>query len=378
MTIAPVRPRARQSRVGRRLAIVVVAAIMLTATVVISSPAGAATCNPLAALLHMCARPPAPATPPTSTPSYFSMEKGLPAGLGLDPAYAPSIGIPAPAGSAAASTPATAAPCGGVVPLKANRAPWRCTFADEFSGTSLNPAKWSPQLTTSTGFTSGTGAGTACYVNNPGNISVGGGALALTVRKESTPVMCLNGNSDFRTYFTAGGVTGIGKFSQAYGRFDVRAAFPATTLRGLQSSLWLWPNDPFKYGAWPSSGEIDLAEYYTSRPGFMVPTVHYYPAATRNVAKGINTTTNAFCHFDQPSQFHNYTLIWTPSLLSVYYDGTLCLFDHWQPASMTAPAPFDSPFFVTLTSALGIGANSYTAATQLPATTKIDYVRVYA
>jgi beta-glucanase (GH16 family) len=378
MTITPPRPPARRSTVGRTLAVVAGTAIMLVSVVVVPSPAGAAGCNPLAVLLHMCAAPKPPPTP-TTTPSYFSMEDGLPADVGLDPDYAPAFSIPAPAGSASASTPAAGSgPCGGVLPTKDDGASWQCTFSDEFSGTSLDTTKWSPQLTSTTGFTSGVSSATACYVDSPNNISVGGGALSLTVRKEPSPVSCQQGSSRFGTRFTAGGVTGLGKFSQTYGRFDVRAAFPASTLRGLQSSLWLWPNDPLQYGLWPASGEMDIAEYYTSRPGFVVPTMHYYPTAEHDVAKGINTTTDSYCHFDEPGQFHNYTLIWTPDLLSVYYEGTLCMFDHWRPANVTAPAPFDSPFFLTLTSALGIGVNSYDAyKTELPATTQIDYVRIY-
>lgn len=351
---------------------------MLASTVVVPQPAGAAGCNPLAKLLHLCRPAPTPNPTPSPLPSYFSMEDGLPASIPLDPDYAPALAIPAPDSSAYASSPGRPGACGGQAVAREDGKAWQCTFSDEFSGSSLNQANWSPQLTQTTGFTSGNGYATACYVDSPDNISVGGGALSLTVRREPSPIACQNGNSDFRTQFTAGGVTGVGKFSQTYGRFDVRAAFPASTLEGLQSSLWLWPDDPFKYGPWPGSGEIDIAEYYTARPGFVVPTVHYYASSERDTAKGINSTTDAFCHFDTPGDFHNYTLIWTPDLLSVYYDGTLCMFDHWKPVTMAAPAPFDSPFFLTLTSALGIGPNDYDAnRTQLPATTKIDYVRIW-
>ncbi len=361
------------------MAVTATAGSLLASVAVSAAPAGAATCNPLARLLHLCAAPAPPPPPPAPipTPAYFSMDDGLPANLVLDPDYAPARSIPAEPASSAPSTPSTGAPCGGATAAKADGTAWVCTFSDEFSGTGLNPASWTVQRTDQTGVRSGSGDATACYLDSPNNVSVSGGALSLTVRKEAAPFAC-PGSNGFTTSFTAGGVSGMGKFSQTYGRFDVRAAFPASTLQGLQSSLWLWPNDPYKYGLWPASGEIDLAEYYTSRPGFVVPTLHYYPSSAPDIAKGTNTTTDAFCHFNSPGDFHDYTLIWTPDLLSVYYDGTLCLFDHWQPSTMTAPAPFDSPFFLTLTSALGVGANVYDAArTQLPATTKIDYVHIW-
>jgi beta-glucanase (GH16 family) len=385
--------RAFRSRVASVLAVVTLTCAVLATTAVASSPAGAATCNPLMQLLRMCTAP-AP-----TTPAYISMEDGLPASLldpdpctpdlqaagqcrptHLDPAYTPALSIPAEPSSTVPSAPARpGAACGGVHPAKADGAAWRCTFSDEFSATALDRSKWTPQLTQQTGFTTGSGAATACYVDSPNNVRVRGGALELTVRKEAAPVSCSAGQSVFTTNFTAGGVSSIGSFSQTYGRFDVRAAFPAAVLQGLQSSLWLWPDESMKYGPWPASGEIDLAEYYTVRPGFVVPTFHYYAdPLQQETAKGINTTSQSFCHFDEPASFHDYTLIWGPDLLSVYYDGTLCLFDHWRPALMTAPTPFDSPFFMALTAGLGVGSNYYDVwRTKLPATTKVDYVRIW-
>jgi hypothetical protein len=44
---------------------------------------------------------------------------------------------------------------------------------------------------------------------------------------------------------------------------------------------------------------------------------------------------------------------------------------------VASPAPFDQPFFLSLTQALGVGTNSPTASTPLPATTLVDYVRVW-
>ncbi|MFN2559953.1 MAG: family 16 glycosylhydrolase [Jatrophihabitans sp.] len=376
MSITPSLPPARRKRSARALTALAVAVTTVASVVALPTAAGAATCSPLFALLNMCTMP-APA--PAPAPAYFSMDDGLPANLGLDPAYAPALSIPAEPSTSAPSTPTDPTqPCGGDEPTKPDGTAWTCTFSDEFSGTTLNTAKWSPQLTSQTSFTSGSGLATTCYVNSPNNIAVAGGALALTVRQEAGPFLCGPAGSQFASYFTAGGVSSQNKFSQAYGRFTIRAAFPSSVLQGLQSSLWLWPNNAFKYGPWPQSGEIDIAEYYTSRPNFVVPTVHYYPTAEQDTSKGINTTTDAFCHFDDAGRFHDYTLTWTTNLLAIYYDKTLCMFDHWKPYGLTAPAPFDSPFFVTLTSAIGNGADSWLpGVTQLPATTKIDYVRVW-
>jgi hypothetical protein len=51
--------------------------------------------------------------------------------------------------------------------------------------------------------------------------------------------------------------------------------------------------------------------------------------------------------------------------------------DNWKPL-LAKPAPFDQPFFLALTQALGIGGNAFNpATTPLPATTQIDYVRIW-
>jgi hypothetical protein len=48
------------------------------------------------------------------------------------------------------------------------------------------------------------------------------------------------------------------------------------------------------------------------------------------------------------------------------------------PSNVQSPAPFNQPFFVALTQALGVGSNAYNPAlTPLPATTTIDYMRVW-
>ena len=333
-------------------------------------------------------------------PPYISMEKGLdPSVLGpdsctslmntlgqcspthLDPAYAPPLGIDREPATNRASTPSKRnAACGGERPRKANGKRWTCTFDDEFSGKRLDRTKWEVQLTSATNFTSGQDATKTCYVDSPKSVAVGGGELRLMVRKTKRFSCVQGGNKPpYASSFISGGVDTLGMFSQAFGRFEIRAAFPKSRVRGLQSSLWMWPDDPLKYGPWPASGEIDIAEYYTGRPGFVVPTLHYNAnPAQHSTAKGINATQDAFCHFDHPGQFHDYTAVWDPKTISIYYDGTLCLFDHWRPLALKAPAPFDAPFFLVLTAGLGLDANSYAGAKdQLPATTRVDWVRVW-
>lgn len=262
----------------------------------------------------------------------------------------------APASSVA--TPAsTSSPCGGNPLGVAGH--WKCSFDDEFDGTSLNLANWQPQLTANSGYVTG---GPDCYVDNPDTISVSGGHLNLSALRV-TPFPCAAG---YDSSYQVGMVTSSKLFSQTYGVFEVRAKVPAATVPGLQETLWLYPQN-LTYGAWPASGEIDFAEFYSQYPNLDVPYIHYNYSSTDPNVTAYNCSIN-------PSQFNTYGVDWTPTSITVLYNGNVCLTDSW----LNGPAPFNQPFFIALTQALGLsGSNAVNANTPLPATTQIDWVRAW-
>jgi len=266
--------------------------------------------------------------------------------------------------------------CGGQPTLVADGMTWDCTFDSEFSGTSLDTTKWMAVTTAATGYTSGL---TACFVNSPDNISVGNGYLSITARKEAEPFICYDPYGDFITQYTSATLATYGMFSQAYGRFEIKAKVPSTSIAGLQSSFWLYPQDETEYGPWPASGEIDIAETYSEYPDIAIPYIHYdYDSSTTDTATDTNVVTAYDCSID-PDQFNDYVVDWTPTTITMIYNGQTCLVDHWIPSSpQTAPEPFNEPFFVNLTQALGIGTNQFNpSTTPLPATTEVQYVRVW-
>jgi beta-glucanase (GH16 family) len=168
-------------------------------------------------------------------------------------------------------------------------------------------------------------------------------------------------------------VSTAGRFSQAYGRFQFRARISAAKVKGLHSALWLWPENAAKYGAQPASGEIDVAEMYSQYPDRAIPYIHYNQDAPDP------TVTNNYCMVSNLAAFHKYALEWTPTSMKIIYDGKTCLVHKWNPASpLTGRQPFDQPFIVVLTQALGVATNAFDAeTTPLPATTEIDHVRVW-
>lgn len=243
-----------------------------------------------------------------------------------------------------------------------------CSFDDEFTGTTLDLSKWVAQATSSGGYTTGPAGSQACY--EPSAVSVTGGLLNLTASR-SASFACKKGNASFTTSLTSGMVSSVGKFSQTYGRFEVRAKLPSTSVPGLQETLWLWPNNVSQYGpVWPESGEIDFSEFYSKYANLDVPYLHY-------VAKTVQPVTAYNCTI-HVGQFNTYGLTWKPGSLSIDVNGKTCLVDNYKAANAAPPAPFNQPFFIALTQAIGSnGGNAITAATPLPAVTQVDYVRVW-
>jgi beta-glucanase (GH16 family) len=268
--------------------------------------------------------------------------------------------------SASSATAATGPNCGTLTETKPDGSAWTCTFADDFS-TALDTSKWYTMTTAASGFD----AGGACFMNSTQNVSTSSGYLNLTARKNWKSFLCKSPAGNFYTKYTAGEVVAL--FSQAYGRFEVRAAFPATTRPGVQASLWLSPLHPAEYGMWPWSGEIDIAEEYSQNADRAMPYVHYVPAVPDADA------TNDFCMITNISAFHSYVVEWTPDTITISYDGNVCIQDTWNPAPpLVKPQPFDQPFLLALTQTVGTGTNAPSFRTQLPATSKIDWVHIWS
>jgi beta-glucanase (GH16 family) len=245
---------------------------------------------------------------------------------------------------------------------------WVCRFVDHFSGSSIDRTSWTVQQSSN----SAAKPGQACWEDDPDNVRVSGGSLYLTVRKESQSFVCDSPWGDFTTQYTGGSVSTWNKLEQTFGRYEVRAKFPTATVSGIHSAIWLYPRD-MTYGAWPRSGEIDIAEYYTRYPDRAIPYVHYLEASTAD------PVTNTQCMVFNPRVFNTYLVEWTPGLITIDYNGRRCLTHRIDAADpLTGSAPFDKPFFLILTQTLGIGQNPFSpTTTPLPQTMEVDRVRVW-
>lgn len=267
-----------------------------------------------------------------------------------------------------AAAPGKTAACGGEKPAKPGGGRYQCSFEDNFDGSTLNSTKWQVQGTHYSGMTSGN---KDCFVDDPDNLSVHGGQVHLTSRVEAQPFICRSPFGDFTTSTTAATIATTNRFAQTYGRFEFRAKMPAGTAQGVQSALWLYPQE-HTYGSWPSSGEIDVAEWFSGKADHVYPSVHYAGEDTSK-SSGYNCVVPT-----AGTAFHRYAVEWTPTVMRFYYDGQLCFHHSWTPtAPLVAPQPFDQPFYVVLTQVFGGAWNAVAPETPLSATLDVDWVRVW-
>ncbi|GAA3682734.1 hypothetical protein GCM10022237_46760 [Nocardioides ginsengisoli] len=254
----------------------------------------------------------------------------------------------------------------GPRPRKADGSYWSCTFHDDFSGTELDRTLWTPQ----TNFKSGElDLKYACYLDDPDNISVSGGALHLTLRKDRRFRVCLK-DSVLPTQYTSGMVSTYRGFSQQYGRFEARYANTAATVPGLQETFWLWPDDRYQkpLDLWPAAGEIDVAETYSQHPTLAIPFLHYTWNDNGGPRPGVNTAWDCQA---RRGGYTTYTLEWSPTRIAISVNGKPCL------VNTSGDKAFQKRYIVALTMLLGASGNKATDATPIPATMSVDYVRVW-
>ena len=237
-----------------------------------------------------------------------------------------------------------------------NPAAWTLTFSDEFSGTSLDPSKWSHR---------GLGPRRDA-VNTADAVSVGDGLLTITT-------------------YTSGGVhyTGMiatqGTFEQTFGYYEARMKFHSTP--GQWSAFWLQSPTYGAVGDPASTGmEIDVVEHRaanrndTDIRNRYSSAVHWdgYEAAHQQASK---------VHQGLPGMgndsWHTYGVKWSESGYEYYFDDMLI----W---TVSTPISMRSEYLI-LSSEVenGAWAGTVPAAGYGPLASsitnvQIDYVRAYS
>lgn len=241
------------------------------------------------------------------------------------------------------------------------------SWQDEFDGGAVEPSRWTYDLGTGSqhGLTGWGNNELQFYTDRVQNASVSGGTLKITARQEN-----YGGQA-----YTSARLKTQGRFSQAGGRFEIRAALP--TGQGLWPAIWMLP-DSNTYGGWAASGEIDIMEARGQQPDRVAGTIHYGGAWPGNTQSG---ATRILPAGQTIASFHTYAVEWDTTVspaIRWYVDDVLyATRTSWWSAGGAYPAPFDKPFYLLLN--LAVGGNyvgSPNAGTTFPATMQVDYVRV--
>lgn len=194
-----------------------------------------------------------------------------------------------------------------------------------------------------------------------GNAWVDNGILQIIARKEN-----LGGK-----HFTSARLMSAADWQ--YGRIETRAKLPDG--RGTWSAIWMMPGGwTFKDGNWPDIGEIDIMEHVGHATGIIHASAH---SKDYQWQKQTQQTATIFVP-DVDTEFHTYTLEWTPELLTAFVDDSL-YFSYQNEGLGETKWPYNKPFYLLLNVAVGgaWGGLNGIDTTAFPQTMEVDFVRVY-
>ena len=183
--------------------------------------------------------------------------------------------------------------------------------------------------------------------------------------------------------FTSARIKTLNKVIFQYGRLEGMLKLPNLG-NGLWPAFWTLGHD-FPVVGWPECGELDLME---------MGSIGSINDGVVNRRVGSTAHWNNFgsyamygLYYDAVNNlddgyFHNFTMDWTPDMITTYIDGTKIWAINITQAACPGCEEFHKPHFVLLNLAVGGTYTGMTTAQSitapLPAEYAIDYVRVYS
>ena len=243
---------------------------------------------------------------------------------------------------------------------------WTLVWSDEFNGANgsvVDASKWVSE-------TGGGGWGNdelEYYTNRPLNAHQQDGNLLIKVLQEK-----YTGSDGVTRNYTSARLKTLGKFTQAYGRFEARIKIPRG--QGIWPAFWMLGDNIDKPG-WPDCGEIDIMENIGKEPALVHGTIH---GPGYSGAGGIGAPYALPNKQPFADDFHVYAVEWEPTAIRFYVDKDL--YATRVPADLPKGAKwvYDHPFFLLLNVAVGGGwPGSPDATSVYPQEMLVDYVRVY-
>jgi beta-glucanase (GH16 family) len=243
---------------------------------------------------------------------------------------------------------------------------WTLVWSDEFNG----PNGSAPDKTKWVVETGGDGWGNnelEYYTNRLKNVHQKDGNLVINALREK-----YSDRRGVTRNFTSARLKTLGKFAQAYGRFEARIKIPRG--QGIWPAFWMMGDDIDKAG-WPTCGEIDIMENIGKEPSLVHGTIHG-PGYSGD--KGITAPYGLPDDQKFADDFHVFAVEWEPQAIRFYVDNHL--YATRTPADLPAGTKwvYDHPFFLLLNVAVGGSwPGNPDASSTYPQTMLVDYVRVY-
>ena len=216
-----------------------------------------------------------------------------------------------------------------------------------------NPANWSYDLGQGT---NGWGnQEVQNYTSDTDNVIVEGGFLKITAKKEPS------GGAQY----SSARIKSENNFEFTYGKVEVRAKLPSGG--GTWPALWMLGANYDQPGFdWPACGEIDIMEHKGNEPNVIHGTLHY-PGNSGGNANGATTTVA-----NVSSEFHVYSVTWSPSSIKFYVDDNL--YHSYQNVSAS---PYNLDFFLIMNIAMGGTFGGAIDPLFTQSTMEVDYIKVY-
>jgi beta-glucanase (GH16 family) len=210
----------------------------------------------------------------------------------------------------------------------------------------------------------------------PDNATVKDGLLVIEGRKERVANPNYQaGSSDWKTNrqyaeYTSTSMTTWNLQSWQYGRFEMRARIP--TSAGMWPAWWTLGVS----GEWPSSGEIDIMEYYQ---GNVLANVAC-GTSTRWSAKWDSSTTSlsSLGGSTWTADFHVWRMDWDDQTIDLYLDDKLL--NSVPLASMLnadGTSPFKQKHYMLVNLAIGGANGGDPSGTTFPVKYEVDWIRVF-
>ena len=247
-----------------------------------------------------------------------------------------------------------------------SRAKWVLTWSDEFNaadGSAIDSQKWTAE-------TGGKGWGNnelEYYTTSTRNARQERGTLVIEAIRENYA-----GPDGLTRSYTSARLKTQAKFSQAYGRFEVRLKMPSG--QGMWPAFWMLGDDIAAVG-WPACGEIDIVENIGREPSIVHGTIH---GPGYSGAHGIGSPFTLPNNRRFRDNFHRFAVEWEPQQIRFYVDQHLYATRRPEDLPPGTKWVYDHPFFMILNLAVGgYWPGNPDETTEFPQKMLVDYVRVY-